>query len=265
MHFGVGADGRYDVARIADTVAAADIVCLQEVVRGWPQNNYADQTAEIAKRLNRYHRFHGPMEADSSTVDAGGIITSRRRSFGNAIVSRWPLIWSRGVMLPKTRLVDGFDLQRGYIEAVIAAPARALRVYCAHLSHVSPRQRMPQVEALVAAVGNAEEVGATWDGNGPESFMFHESAGSVPASAIVAGDFNFTAAQPEYPHVVAAGLVDGWLAAGNTEDAGESFPGEGRIDHVFVTPDLAAKVSRAWIDRASEGSDHWPVFVEFAV
>ncbi len=90
IHYGVGADGRYDTARTADVLADTDIACLQEVVRGWPQNGYADQTAEIGRRLNRYYRFHGPMEADASTVDAEGRITSRRRSFGNAILSRWP-------------------------------------------------------------------------------------------------------------------------------------------------------------------------------
>ena len=138
IHYGVGADGQYDVARIADAVADADIVCLQEVTRGWPENGHADQTAEIGKRLNRYYRFHGPMEADASTVAADGTITSRRRSFGNAIVSRWPILWSRGVMLPKTRLAESFDLQRGYIEAVIAVAVRA----AAGLLHaLEPRRR----------------------------------------------------------------------------------------------------------------------------
>ena len=107
IHYGVGADGKYDITRIADAVAEADIICIQETVRGWPENGYADQTAEIGRRLNRYFRFHGPMEADASTVDADGRITNRRRSFGNAIVSRWPILWSRGVMLPKMRLMDG--------------------------------------------------------------------------------------------------------------------------------------------------------------
>ena len=51
IHYGVGADGKYDVPRIADAVAEADIVCLQEVTRGFPDNNYADHTAEIGKRL----------------------------------------------------------------------------------------------------------------------------------------------------------------------------------------------------------------------
>jgi endonuclease/exonuclease/phosphatase family metal-dependent hydrolase len=262
MHYGLGADGVYDVARIADTVADADIVCLQEVVSGWPQNGYADQTAEIGRRLNRYTRFHGPMEADASTVDTEGRITSRRRSFGNAIVSRWPIAWSRGVMLPKTRLTSGFDLQRGYIEAVVMAPSGPLRIYCTHLSHVSAVQRLPQVEALTAAVASAPATGATWDGAGPDDFMFHEAELAMPSSAIVAGDMNFTPQHPEYPRVIAAGLVDAWRAVCNAE--AESYPAEGRIDHVFITPDLAPRVTRAWIGHGNPASDHWPVFVELA-
>ena len=260
IHYGVGADGRYDIARVADVLAKADIACLQEVVRGWPQNGYADQTAEIGRRLNRYYRFHGPMEADASTVDAEGRITSRRRSFGNVILSRWPIAWSRGVMLPKTRLAEGFDLQRGYIEAVVMAPSGPIRIYCAHLSHVGLVQRLPQVEALLAAVRDADTTGATWDGGGPAEFMFQETAPAMPQAAIVAGDLNFTPDHVEYPKIVAAGLID---VCGRME--GETFAGEGRIDHVFVTPDLASKVTRAWVDQSTPASDHWPVFVEFAL
>jgi endonuclease/exonuclease/phosphatase family metal-dependent hydrolase len=260
IHYGVGADGRYDVGRIADVLASADIACLQEVVRGWPQNGYADQTTEIGRKLNRYTRFHGPMEADASTVDAEGRITSRRRSFGNALVSRWPIAWSRGVMLPKTRLADGFDLQRGYIEAVVTAPSGPLRVYCTHLSHIGPAQRLPQVEALLAAVRHADAKGATWDGAGPAEFMFQEPALAMPETAIVAGDLNFTPEHIEYPKIPASGLIDAC-----SRMSGETFPGEGRIDHVFVTPDLAPKVTRARVDSSTLASDHWPVFVEFAL
>lgn len=260
IHYGVGVDGRYDVGRIADVLADADIACLQEVVRGWPQNGYADQTAEIGRKLNRYYRFHGPMEADASTVDAAGRITSRRRSFGNAILSRWPIAWSRGVMLPKTRLAQGFDLQRGYIEAVVTAPSGPIRIYCTHLSHVGSAQRLPQVEALLAAVRDADAKGATWDGGGPAEFMFQEPPPPMPGAAIVAGDFNFTPDHVEYPKITEAGLVD----ACRRMD-GETFPGEGRIDHVFVTPDLAPKVTRAWIDAGTPASDHRPVFVDLAL
>jgi endonuclease/exonuclease/phosphatase family metal-dependent hydrolase len=106
-------------------------------------------------------------------------------------------------------------------------------------------------------------VGATWDATAPGTFLFQEPAPPVPRSAIAAGDFNFTPAHPEYPRVTAAGLVDIWRAAGNSEEDVESCPGDGRIDHVFVTPDLVSKVKRAWIGTGNVASDHWPVFVEF--
>lgn len=274
IHYGVGADSWYDVARIADAIAVADIIAVQEAVSGWSQNAFADQTAEIAQRLNRYHWYHGAMESDASEVAADGRIVNRRRSFGNAIISRWPIVWARGHLLPKTQLVDCFDLQRGFVEAAIATPTASLRAYSVHLSHVGPQQRVPQVRALMSAVVDAGRIGATWDAAAGAAFMFQERRPDVPQSAIVAGDFNFTPGHPEYPLVcgdmshygrlgTATHLADAWTAAGNTEEEVDSFPREGRIDHVFITHDLAPKVKRAWIDYDCKASDHWPVFVEF--
>lgn len=293
IHYGVGSDGKYDLGRIADVVAEADIICLQEIVRGWPQLGYTDQAAEIATRLNRYFRFHGPMEADSSHVEADGKIVSRRRSFGNAILSRWPILWSRGVLLPKTRLLRMFDFQRGYIEAVIAVPSGPLRIYCTHLSHIGLQQRLPQVDALMGAINRAPLTGSTWDalptdrmhcavpaldvsggGRKENGYLFQEPSHEVPAAAIVAGDFNFQPGHPEYsavcgapsrfgPRATALHLVDAWIAADNVDEGVESCPGQGRIDHVFVTHDLASNVKRAWIDQAIVASDHWPMFVAF--
>jgi len=274
IHYGIGADGQYDVARIADALAAVDIVSIQEAVSGWPQNAFVDQTAEIAGRLNRYHWYHGAMESDASEVTPDGKIVNRRRSFGNAVISRWPIAWARGHLLPKTQLVDCFDLQRGFVEAAIATPAGPLRVYSVHLSHVGPQQRLPQVRALMNAVVDAERIGATWDAAAGDTFMFRERRPDMPRSAIVAGDFNFTPEHPEYPVVcgdmshygrlgTTTHLVDAWIAAGNAEEEVDSFPLEGRIDHVFTTHDLASKVKKAWIGYDVKASDHWPVFVEF--
>jgi endonuclease/exonuclease/phosphatase family metal-dependent hydrolase len=168
-------------------------------------------------------------------------------------------------MLPKTRMTDRFDLQRGYIEAVIAVPSGALRVYCTHLSHVSAAQRLPQIDSLMKAVSDAETVGATWDATAPETFVFQEPPLPVPAEAIVAGDMNFTPKHPEYPRVIQCGLADTWHAAGHGEEEVDSFPRAGRIDHVFVTPGLATKVTGARIGYGIAASDHWPVFVQFAL
>jgi endonuclease/exonuclease/phosphatase family metal-dependent hydrolase len=273
MHYGVGADGKYDVPRIADEIAQADIVCLQELAAGWSLNGFADQTAEIAGRLNRYCWFHGAMDADSSEMGADGRIVNRRRTFGNAVLSRWPITWARGHLLPKNRTMNVFDLQRGFVEAAIAAPSGPLRVHSVHLSHLGSQQRLPQLAALMQTVLNAERIGATWDATAGQNFMFQEPTLEVPREAIVAGDFNFNPGDPEYPLVCGAPgeygrqttsmhLDDAWTLAGKDDDV-DTSPGDGRIDHIFVTHGLASKVKRAWVGHDAKGSDHWPVFVEF--
>jgi endonuclease/exonuclease/phosphatase family metal-dependent hydrolase len=276
MHYGLGRDNVYDVARIADVVAAADVICLQEAVRGWSLNAFADQAAEIAERLNRYVWFHGAFDADSSSVDAEGRVVNRRRQFGNAVVSRWPIREARGHLLPKVALASEFDLQRGVVEAVVAAPTGAVRVYSLHLSHLTPRQRLPQIACLLDLVRGAAQRGGAWDNSASDLFVFSEAAAPMPAAAVVMGDFNFKPADPEYPVICGDvhpqfgrvapgdGLLDAWIVAGN-EEVDESFPREGRIDHCFITPDLAGKVRRAWIDSTTDASDHYPLFVEIDV
>jgi endonuclease/exonuclease/phosphatase family metal-dependent hydrolase len=272
IHFGIGADHRYDVKRIAQTVGDADIICCQEVVQGWPQNAYADQAAQIAGILNRHYVFHGPFDVDGSSVEADGKIVNRRRTFGNMILSRWPIRSSRALPLPHNSLVNHFDLQRGVVEAVIDAPGLSLRVYSVHLSHVSSRQRLPQARALMEFVQGAAN-GSPWDGKAGDGFIFQDAAPPMPQAAIVMGDMNCTQDDPEYAlmagyHAARRGrltrqdqLIDAWTALGNDEYV-ESFPREGRIDHCLVSPSLQPALMRAWIDQSANGSDHWPMFVE---
>ena len=271
IHYGVGADQRYDVERIARTVEQADIVCCQEVVQGWPQNGHEDQAARLAELLDRYYVFYGPFDTDGSSVGADGRIVNRRRTFGNLILSRWPIRASRVRPLRHNALSNQFDLQRGAIEATIEAPGLALRVYSVHLSHVSDAQRLPQTEDLLQFVREAPANGSPWDVGAGKNFIFQDRAPAVPRLAAILGDMNFTHA--EYPLI--AGhiskfygrmvrhdqFVDAWTHLGN-DDFAESYPREGRIDHAFVSPELAPALTRAWIDQSAMGSDHWPLFVE---
>jgi endonuclease/exonuclease/phosphatase family metal-dependent hydrolase len=273
IHFGIGADNRYDVARIAETLRQADIVCCQEVVQGWPQNAHADQAAELAGLLDRYYVFHGAFDVDGSSRGGDGRIVNRRRTFGNMILSRWPIRSSRVRPLAHNALVNQFDLQRGIVEAVIDAPGLPVRVYSVHLSHVSAEQRLPQVRDLLAFIRGAQANGSPWDCAASDAFIFQDPAPPIPASAILMGDMNFTTADPEYPLIAGHThpgrprlvrhdqLVDAWTALGNDEYV-ESFPREGRIDHCFVSPSLKPALTRAWIDQSANGSDHWPMFVE---
>ena len=272
IHFGLGRDNRYDIPRIAAVVEKADIICLQEVVQGWKLNRFADQAAEIAALLNRHYVFYGPFDTDGSSVGADGKVLNRRRTFGNAILSRWPIRSSRLRPLVHNALAFQFDIQRGAIEAVIDAPGLPLRVYSVHLSHVAASQRIPQIHDLLGFVRDATANGSPWDCTASESFIFQDAAPPIPAAAVIMGDMNFTPADAEYPLFTGETshygrvprrnqFVDAWTRLGCDEFT-ETFPREGRIDHCFVTPDLAPRLVKAWVDQTTDASDHWPIFVE---
>lgn len=266
IHFGVGQDGIYDLCRIADAVRGADILCLQEVAQGWPPLGHADQARELAERLGRHHVFGAGLDLDADEVLPGGSILHRRRTFGNMVLSRWPIRSSRTLLLPKRTEPGVFDLQRSATEAVIDAPGGALRVYSVHLSHVSPRRRQPQIAALLAWLAEAPEHGGAWDGEHPMLGMPGLNRAPMPAQAAIMGDFNACPEDEGYAAMLAAAYIDAWRQAGH--GAGQTFMNAERlgrrIDHCFLTAGLGARVRRAWIDGNAIGSDHFPLFVELA-
>jgi vancomycin resistance protein VanJ len=94
------------------------------------------------------------------------------------------------------------------------------------------------------------------------------------APALLIGDFNMTARNPKYAHLVASGLIDAFGAAGTGR--GATFPTRpghirtvnhrmtwvplppvGRVDYIWVTPEF--DLQRAWVGRTNAGSDHLPV------
>ena len=55
IQFGLGKDGRYDLARIAEEVKTADIIALQEVDRYWRRSGCVDSPAVLGARLPDHH------------------------------------------------------------------------------------------------------------------------------------------------------------------------------------------------------------------
>ncbi|MBM3489252.1 MAG: hydrolase [Alphaproteobacteria bacterium] len=278
IQYGIGRDGAYDLARIAQAVRQADIVCFQEVSRHAARHGFADQAAELAEMLG-LHYVHGcPFSVDAGAPGGDARSRNRRQEFGNMVASRWPIAAARTLPLPRPPLAAVFDLLRCAVESVLATPAGALRVYSLHLSHISTGQRRPQVEWLLRTVERAPGEGLAWEHCA--DFLLGEGrpAPALPAEAILAGDFNFEPHHPEYPLLVGEwhprrgrltprqGFVDSWVAAGHRESEGVTFAEPGRpqrIDYVFAAPGLAARVTRAWIDDQALGSDHQPIFVQF--
>lgn len=279
IQYGLGADGVYDLARIATEVAEADIIALQEVDRFWARSGMVDSPAILSEHLLEHHWVYGPnLDMDASFHDGTRVI-HRRKQFGTMILSRWPILSSRNFPLPKWGDRQHHSIQQGLLEAVIDTPLGPVRVYSVHLSHLCPATRLPQVARILEILREAPFEGGAWCGGhpNPASGWVEEDAPPMPEATILMGDMNFAPGMPEYDQMIGPkapgygrlthrrGLLDAWVLAGHAENDGATHPkANTRIDHCFVSACLAKAVSEAWIDDQAKGSDHWPVWVRFA-
>ncbi len=269
-----GCDGKVDPARIAadarDT-ADFDVLCLQEVAcnfPGLPGSAGEDQFEILADLLPEYSLIKGPA-LDVLAGDGG------RREFGNAILSRLPVLDVFRHLLPWPADPGVPNMQRAALEVVLQARTGPLRVTTTHLEYYSARQRSAQVARLrelqAEAAGHANEP------------LRREKAGSPfapiprPASGVLTGDLNLRPEDPLHALLqapIASGVPayrDAWEIARpgvpHAPTLGDfdkvQWPGPPFCcDFIFVTEDLASRVSRVEVNDATEASDHQPVLLD---
>jgi endonuclease/exonuclease/phosphatase family metal-dependent hydrolase len=280
-----GRDGRYDPARIAEALDGADIIALQEVERNWPRTAMADQTADLAALLPDYYWVYCPaFDMDASETTADGTVVNRRRQFGNMLLARWPIMWSRNYVLPKLGTVERFNMDAAALEGVIDAPGGPLRVWSIHLGAVSPRERLVQIDYLLDLHNRAAVTGGSWTGDpmirGDRAWAAGGDEPPMPRDAIWMGDFNSQPDSAEYSAIVGPvdqwyghvqsthRLADSWTLAGHHRDKRVSrlSQEEGRVDaqldYCFVSAGFAGRVRSCHIDMDAAGSDHQPVWTE---
>jgi endonuclease/exonuclease/phosphatase family metal-dependent hydrolase len=281
IQYGLGQDRKTDLGRIAEAVADADVIALQEVERFWHRSATVDQPAALARLLPEHHWVYGAnLDMDASYRDPSGRLVNRRRQFGTMLLSRRPILSSRNFPLPKLGLAENHSIQQGILEGVIETDSGPLRLYSTHLSHLSPETRLPQVRAILDLHARAPDEGGAWCGThpDPQSGWTEGQMPPMPRRAVLMGDFNFEAGSAEYDLLTGpltarygrlkplGGFVDAWAAAGHPEASGCSVADrQARIDHCFVSTELVGTVRRAWIDEAAIGSDHFPLRVEMSV
>ena len=166
----------------------ADVICLQEV---WASDSGEDQVDVIASSLGFHH-------ARSPSPFFEGF------SFGNAVLSRWPILDAQTHVLPDA---SGRPSHRSVLATTIDAPFGALQVLSTHLEFRFDRSatRSVQTRALARIVNDLRN-------NPTESFP-----------VVIGGDFNalphsdemrhlFGASTPEVENLI---FHDSWALAGD--------------------------------------------------
>jgi endonuclease/exonuclease/phosphatase family metal-dependent hydrolase len=267
-----GCDGEVDparISRVAKGMADFDVLCLQEVARNFSSLEGSageDQFETLAGVFPGYSVIEGV--ATDVLAPQGG-----RREFGNALITRLPILQIYRRLLPWPADPSVPSMQRSAIEAVLAAPSGPLRVTTTHLEYYSAKQRAAQVEALR---GFQEEAAghAAAPQPGKEGGPFQPVP--RPASGILTADFNFRADDPMHARIQApmgAG-VPAYRDAWDLRHAGvrhaptlgvhdkAQWPGPPfACDFIFVTEDLAGRVEDVVVNVDTDASDHQPVML----
>lgn len=274
IQWGRGLDGRVDLARIVATARALadfDVLCVQEVADNYPDlpgNDDRDQFAALGALLPGYARIQG------YGVDVAGE-AGRRRRFGNAIFSRYPVTSARRHALPWPADPGKSTMPRVAVEATLALPMGALRLATTHLEYYSDLQRVAQARRLReiheeacgrtrAAPPAQQDANATFD-PAPQT-----------CDALLVGDFNFPPEHPAFAEIVqpiAGGLpayVDAWKALRPGEPHAPTFCVHDTryakspycCDFAFASGSLVPRLRAIAVDTHTRDSDHQPVLVE---
>ena len=234
IRHGNGLDRRVDLARTAGLIraAGADVVGLQEVDRHFgDRSGFLNQAEWLANALSMYLAYGANLDFDPPAAGRP------RRQFGNALLSRHPVVDPENVLLPRS----GGHEQRGLLGGGIQAGGRLWHVYTTHLQPNDPVERLAQARAVAAHLGDPDP------------------------PLVLLGDFNASPATPEV-RALADSLVDAWQTAGRW--CGNTFPSPfpyRRIDYVLHSRACRTLVARvAGSLPARIASDHLAVVADIA-
>jgi endonuclease/exonuclease/phosphatase family metal-dependent hydrolase len=266
-----GCDGNVDPARIgrvAKGMADFDVLCLQEVARNFP-------SLEGSAGEDQYETLAG-LFTDYTVVKGVAVDVfapqGERREFGNAIVTRLPILQVYRHLLPWPADPSVPSMQRVAIEVVLAGSSGPFRVTTTHLEYYSAKQRAAQVEALrelqLEAAGHAAAPRPGTEGGPFEPVP-------RPASGILTADFNFRPDDPMHERLQAplgAG-VPAYRDAWELRHPGKAhaptlgvhdkvqWPEAFACDFIFVTEDIARRVEDVVVNDVTDASDHQPVLL----
>lgn len=267
-----GLDGLVSPRRIVEgarALADFDVLCLQEIAVNYPQlagNAGHDQPAMLRDLLPGFRLFFG---AAVDECDAQG----ERRQFGNLIATRLPVAQVQHHPLPYPADAGVRSMPRMCTVVTVVDPQLGpLRVMTTHLEFYSKAQRMAQAQALrelhLQYSRQAAAPPQPSDDGSPFQTRRHT------ANAILCGDFNSEAHEPEYAAITEPSgegrLWDSWRLLHGNEPHPPTFrlydrrygPEPVACDFAFVTDGLKDRVRHLAVDAATQVSDHQPVLLQ---
>jgi endonuclease/exonuclease/phosphatase family metal-dependent hydrolase len=257
------------IVEVARSLADFDVLCLQEISVNYPglQGNPGhDQPALLRQLLPGFHVLFGAAVDEWST---GG----ERRQFGNLIATRLPVAQVQHHTLPYPADGGVGSMPRMCTVVTVRDPHLGpLCVMTTHLEAYSKLQRMAQARALrelhVQACAHAAAPPEPLEDGSPFQAKVHT------ANAILCGDFNLQAHEPEYAAIqqpFAQGrLWDTWALLHGAAARPPTFclydrqygPDPIACDFILVSDGLKDRVRRLEIDSTTRASDHQPFAIE---
>ena len=197
----------------------------------------------------------------------------QRRRFGNLIATRLPVAQVQHHPLPYPADAGVRSMPRMCTVLTVRDPMLGpVRVMTTHLEFYSKPQRMAQAQALRALHEQASAHAALPPEFSNDGSPFQSKAHT--GHAILCGDFNFEAHEPEYAVLTepaaATRLWDAWRVLHGAAPQPPTFrlydrrygPDPVTCDFVFVSNGLRDRVRRMQVDGDTQVSDHQPVAVE---
>lgn len=235
IHRAIGVDRRFRPERIVDIVRHhdADIVLLQEVDEGAPRSRELDLARELAEDLGYPH------------FAVGHNVTLRKGRYGNATLSRWPIVRERNIDLTVESLKRRGCQHTTIVVEKVSGHPHELEVFNLHLG-LSVKERARQIGKLV------------------KSDEFRDL--DPHRNCLVGGDFNDWRS---LLHSIFVEVLDFHCA---TQDDGDytagmrtypSFRPTGALDKLYYRGQLrsvSARTCRRAVSRVA--SDHLPVVVD---
>jgi len=229
IHHGAGTDGRIDLARLAAVIrqAAPDVVALQEVDRLVSRSGGVDQASELARLTGLDMRF-------------GRTISLQGGEYGNAVLSRWPIVETTNHPLPSPAGGEA----RALLAVTIAlwpdeAAGPSVTFLATHFDHTrDAANRIASAEAIDRLY--------PWSGD----------PGTLHAPMVLAGDLNDV---PDSRPIEL--LRRSWIASDASRWAPTSpaeRPGR-KIDYVMFRPASRWRVVESHVLDEPLASDHRPL------